>query len=252
MTDKKVKNYNTEVASLEDSARAEIVFLEDRNQPMINNKMKNINLEDIEMPRVKLVQHMSDEVSSQTELVKNISPGDIINSITKEKLEKDFIPVFMFKEYVKFNPRNKTSPDYDPSYMPGALIWRTTNPLDPRVEQTKFGPNGDKPSAFASISFLCMFDKSIMPLILSFNKSSYKEGKKLLTMALFLGNNMWDNKYTISAVLEKNDLGSFYKLKATISGNKVNDNERKTCLNINNDFSGKIHELFVDEISSIE
>ncbi len=110
-----------------------------------------VDQEDLIIPRAKLIQALSPELA---EGVEGIKIGSIINSLTKEILAQDFIPIFTFKNFIRFNPRSKDDPNFDSDYEPGAVIWKSVDPMDPRVkEQTKFGPNGEKPVAITFINF---------------------------------------------------------------------------------------------------
>ncbi|WP_348260365.1 hypothetical protein, partial [Salmonella enterica] len=62
-----------------------------------------ITQEDLIIPRAKLIQALSPEITEGL----GVRPGDIINSLTKEVLPDEFIPVFMFKNFIRFNPRSK-------------------------------------------------------------------------------------------------------------------------------------------------
>src|SRR3989338_5856015 len=102
-----------------------------------------LDKEDLIIPRAKLIQALSPEM---TEGLEGVKVGAIINSLTKEVLPQEFIPIFMFKNYIRFNPRSKDDPNFDSEFDPGAVVWESTDPLDPKVKvEAKFGPNGEKP-----------------------------------------------------------------------------------------------------------
>src|SRR3972149_1970003 len=86
-----------------------------------------ITQEDLIIPRAKLIQALSPEISEGL----GVKPGDIINSLTKEVLPDEFIPVFMFKNFIRFNPRSKADPSFDPAYEPGAGVWKAKEPHGP-------------------------------------------------------------------------------------------------------------------------
>src|SRR3990167_1466987 len=67
--------------------------------------------EDLIIPRTKLLQALSPEVVDG-----DMKAGFIINSLTKEILPAEFIPVFVFKEYLRFNPTYATKPGYDSAF----------------------------------------------------------------------------------------------------------------------------------------
>ena len=140
--------------------------------------------DDLLIPRAQLLQALSPEVVEQK--FDGARPGLIINSLTYDLVPSRVIPIFCFKTYVRFNPRSRSEAGFDPTIEPGAMIWRSTDPDDPKVqEQTGFGPNGELPLATSFLNFFSYFPGIPMPLILSFAKTSYKTGKQLLSLARF-------------------------------------------------------------------
>jgi len=80
---------------------------------------EGIEQEDLIIPRAKLIQALSPELSEDLE---GIKIGSIINSLTKEALPQKFIPVFVFKNFIRFNPRSKDDPNFSSNFEPGAVI----------------------------------------------------------------------------------------------------------------------------------
>ena len=207
-----------------------------------------VDREDIIIPRVKLLQALSPEVQA------GIKPqGVFINSITQEEVEPVFIPLFKFKNWIKFNPRDKRDPNFNPDFEPGAIIWRTDDPNDPRIAEAKFGPNGELPTATTFLNFFCLFSTPSMdfkPTILSFSKTSYKAGKKLLTLSLMAGGDMFSRKYELSSNKTKNDIGEFYVMEVSPAG-KVSDEEYAAAEMAYNMYRGKKIEVH-DDLSDID
>lgn len=169
--------------------------------------------EDLLIPRVKLLQPLSPEVDEL-----NMKAGQLINSLTKEVLPHEFIPVFVFKEYLRFNPRDEKSEGFDDKFAPGALMWKTSDPHAPEVEQTKFGPNGERPLGQQVLNFFSFFPGCDMPIIVSFAKTSYKAGKQLYSLTKFCQGDMFSRKYTLTAKKETNDAGTFWVLQVAPAG----------------------------------
>lgn len=183
---------------------------------------QNVEREDLLFPRTKLLQPTS---ADDFEANPGLKPGGIINSITKELLPERFIPVFFFKEWLRFNPRRKDDPNFVEGAEPGALLWKTTDPNDPRVEeQTKFGPNGEVPAGQGVLNFFAYFPGHDMPVILSFAKTSYKAGKQLLSLAKFTPGDLFGRAYTLSSKKEQNEQGTYYVLQVFPAG-KASDAE---------------------------
>ena len=203
-----------------------------------------VDQEDLIIPRAKLIQALSPEL---TEELEGIKVGVIINSLTKEILPQEFIPIFTFKNYIRFNPRSKDDPNFDSDYEPGAVIWKCVDPLDPRVkEQTKFGPNGEKPVAVTFINFFSYFPGVAMPVIVSFSKTSYKAGKNLLSLAKFCGGDMFCRKYKLVSQMETNDVATYAVLKVKPVG-AVSPEEFQLCERLWNEFSAKVEAIQVHE-----
>ncbi len=202
-----------------------------------------ITQEDLIIPRAKLIQALSPEITEGL----GVKPGAIINSLTKEVLPDEFIPIFMFKNYIRFNPRSKADPNFDPAYEPGAVVWKSNDPDDPKVvAETRFGPNGEKPIATTFLNFFSCFPGVPMPVIVSFSKTSYKAGRQLLSLAKFCGGDMFSRKYRLASVMETNDIATYAVFKVAPIG-AVSPEEYKLCERLWNDFSEKAKDIHVHD-----
>lgn len=173
-----------------------------------------IEKSDLLIPRCKLMQPLSPEV-----LERGMKPGSLVNSLLVEVLPPRVVPIFCFKSYLRFNPRSQSDASFDSAYEPGALIWRSTDPDDPRVQaETKFGEDGEKPLAMTCLNFFSLFLSVPMPIIVSFSKTSYRAGKQLLSLARFCGGDMWSRAYQLGSALQTNEKGSYYTLTVTTLG----------------------------------
>lgn len=166
---------------------------------------------DLILPRAQLIQKTADVLN---EGIEGIKPGVVINSLTHDILPLQFIPIFKYTEYIKFNPRNTDDPSFNKNIAPGALIWKFTDPHDPRVAECEFGENGEKPSAQKVINFLTYFIGHPMPVVLSFAKTSYKAGKKLISLAQMLANqknpDMFCQKYNLQIKLAESNGNKYF------------------------------------------
>jgi hypothetical protein len=162
--------------------------------------------EDLILPRAILLQALSPQLQD----VDGLKAGMVINNITNEALPEKFIPILKYTEFLKFNPRDSKDESYDPAYEPGALIWRTNDPSDPRTVECKFGEDGSKPTALKVMNFLCYFPGVLMPIVLGFSKTSYKAGKKLISLAKFTGGDLFGKVYALKVKqAEKNGIKYF-------------------------------------------
>lgn len=172
--------------------------------------------EDLLMPRAKLLQALSPEVVESGD---KFQAGQIINSLTREILPDVFIPIFKFTFWMRFNPRNAKDPRFDGNYGPGDMMWRSSDPFDPRVDKEgKFGPGGERPLATKFLNFFSFFPGVKMPVIVSFSNTSFKAGKRLLSLAQFSDADMFSRKYSLKCKSEKNDIGTFFVFTVDPSG----------------------------------
>lgn len=167
-----------------------------------------ITQEDLILPRVKLVQGLAIEAESFPEA----KAGQIINNLTGEVLPAEFVPVFVSIEWMKFNTRNTKDEGYDLNHEPGALIWKTSDKNAPEVA------NDPESWRYKSLVFLTHFPGVPMPLVLTFSKTSFTAGKKLLSLAQFSGGNMFSRKYKLNSKKEEKDGNIYHVLQVVPSG----------------------------------
>ena len=175
----------------------------------------NITQEDLLLPRLELTQALSPIVVSG-----DARPGTLLNSTSKNELgeEVTIIPVILRKNFIRWIPRSEG----------GGMLWRTDNPDDPRViEETQFGPNGERPLATTYLNYLCLIEGESVPIIVSFSSTSYTAGRRLLTMAQMHGGDLFSRTYVIKAKARTNNKGSFFVLDVEEGGlTKKADYER--------------------------
>jgi hypothetical protein len=186
-----------------------------KNEIVTRGLEEDIDNSDLIIPRAKLMQAMSPEVQEG-----KAKPGKIINSITMEELPEEFIPVFKFTNWMRFNPRKKDDVNFNPDYAPGDILWRSNDPHDPRViQEGQWGPNNEAPVATKFLNFFSYFPGVPMPVVISFSKTSFKAGKQLLTLCKFLGGDIFSKKYYLGTVKITNDMGSFFIYSIAPRGN---------------------------------
>jgi len=170
--------------------------------------------EDLILPRATLLQALSPQLND----VEGIKAGMVINNITNEALPERFIPIIKYTEYLKFNPRDTKSQEYDPAYEPGALIWRTNDPSDPRTAECRFAEDGSKPTAIKVMNFLSYFPGVSMPIVLGFSKTSYKAGKKLISLAKYTGGDLFGKVYSLKVKQADKDGIKYFVLDVNLVG----------------------------------
>lgn len=155
--------------------------------------------DDLIIPRVKMVQAMSPERKEKV-----ADEGDIINSLTKDKLNgKVFIPVFKFNNNILWNPREAGG-----GMKCVARDGKMGTELDTQVtklcracgkcefDNTKKGKEA-APTCTKYINFFGFFEGEQAPIILSFARTNFAEGKKLYSLAKVTMQNMFNNGYKL-------------------------------------------------------
>lgn len=174
---------------------------------------------DMIVPRIKVVQTLSPERKE-----KLADEGDIINSLTKEKLNgKIFIPVFKYNNNIDWKDRSdgggiqciardgKVGEKSDGTKLMCASCKRC------EFDNTKQGREA-VPKCTKYINFFGFFAGERMPIILSFAKTNYNEGKKLYSLAKVTMQNMWNYGYTLTEKLMAKGNNEWYIINTAPAG----------------------------------
>ena len=158
---------------------------------------------DMIIPRVKVIQTLSPERKD-----KLAAEGDIINSLTKEKLNgKVFIPVFKFNNHIWWRDRSEgggikcIARDAKFGTMSDGTNLICASCKRCEFDNTKQGKEA-LPTCTKYINFFGFFEGERMPIILSFAKTSYNEGKKMYSLAKVTMQNMWNYGYALNEKLQ--------------------------------------------------
>lgn len=154
---------------------------------------------DVIIPRVKVVQTLSPECRAR-----EADEGDIINSLTKEKLNgKVFIPVFKFNNNVWWRERSEgggikcIARDARVGQLSDGTTIMCAQCRRCEFDNSKQGKEA-LPTCTKYINFFGFFEGERMPIILSFSKTCYNEGKKLYSLAKVTMQNMWNYGYKMT------------------------------------------------------
>lgn len=154
---------------------------------------------DVIIPRVKVVQTLSPECRAR-----EADEGDIINSLTKEKLNgKVFIPVFKFNNNVWWRERSEgggikcIARDARVGQLSDGTTIMCAQCRRCEFDNSKQGKEA-LPTCTKYINFFGFFEGERMPIILSFSKTCYNEGKKLYSLAKVTMQNMWNFGYKMT------------------------------------------------------
>lgn len=168
-------------------------------------------------PRAVLMQFTSKKVKDRT-----CNAGDIVHSVTDEKLNDKCIPLIHFITYLRFNAENSKSKGWDENFKPNELMYSTRNPLEVPEGDRDWGFNpstGKKdipPLCSKTHNFLCYVRGQKFPVIYSFNKSSSNEGLRFRD--LYKSFDVCSVIFSLSSELSKD--GKCYKYKITRLDNK--------------------------------
>lgn len=175
--------------------------------------------DDFIIPRVKVIQALSPE---RKEKIAN--EGDIINSLTKERLNgKVFVPVFKFNNNILWRERSEgggiacIARDGRVGSMSDGTTLMCAQCRKCEFDNSKQGRDAI-PTCTKYINFFGFFAGERMPIILSFSKTSYNEGKKLYSLAKVTMSNMWNYGYTLSEKLMSKSSNEWYVPVMTAAG----------------------------------
>ena len=203
---------------------------------------ENIDMEQVSMPRAKIMQGLSPELQDEDYEFKQ---GDIIHGLLMEKLPEKFVPITIWDSRTMFVPRNQNDKkaffetvnleDTDMMFVCRSLDGKNLdakfNPFDNHTckdcKYKDFGWDGDtetKPLCTHTINILAMFEEMDMPVVLQFSNTNFKHGKKFRDLAYFSGGDLFAKKYKIKSKKEQNDSGTFFTTPVKPAG-RVDDAE---------------------------
>jgi hypothetical protein len=191
---------------------------------------ENISKDDLTLPRVKLLQPLSPEVSLNEE-----KPGTMINSITGKNYGKEleFIVINHFKSRIYWKDREEgggiacAAPDaVHPRTLTGKIVVDDAELDVPescaacllKDWNNDVDAENRAPRCTAYYNFPILIAGEASPVVLSMERTKIKAARKLLSLAAYSGGNydIFARKYQLSVIIEKkNDVTWFsYDVKA--------------------------------------
>lgn len=174
---------------------------------------------DMIIPRVKVCQTLSPEVRERT-----AEEGDIINSLTGEKLNgKVFIPVFKFNNHILWRERSegggiiciardgKHGVESDGTQLICSICRKC------EFDNTQQG-KAALPTCTKYINFFGFFAGERLPIIMSFSKTNFNEGKKLFSLAKVTMQNMWNYGYAVNEKKQAKAGNEWFIINTTPAG----------------------------------
>jgi hypothetical protein len=205
---------------------------------------------DMIIPRVKIVQALSPERKEKV-----ADEGDIINSLTKEKLNgKVFVPVWKYGSNIEWKDRSEGG---------GMACWskdgKKGNTSDGSCKLCKACKRNEFdnskqgkeaiPKCTKYINFFGFFVGERMPIILSFAKTNYNEGKKMFSLAKVTMQNMWNHGYKLDEKKIAKGGNEWYIINPTAAG-KVDEEDKAFGLMLYQNYHGKDFNVAEEDNSS--
>jgi hypothetical protein len=174
---------------------------------------------DMIIPRIKVVNALSPERKD-----KLADEGDIINSLTVEKLNgKVFIPVFKFNSNIEWKDRADGggirchAKDGKRGFESDGTSKMCVQCRRNEFDNSKTGREAI-PKCTKYINFFGFIQGERMPIILSFSKTNYNEGRKLYSLARVSMQNMWNHGYTLDSKLMAKGGNEWYNIVIAAAG----------------------------------
>ena len=216
------------------------------NQQEVPMGFEDEDSNDMIIPRVKVIQTLSPERKDQIAV-----EGDIINSLTKEKLNgKKFIPVFKFNNNIDWKDRSEgggikcIARDAKLGTMSDGTNLVCASCKRCEFDNTKQGKEA-LPKCTKYINFFGFFEGERMPIILSFAKTSYNEGKKLYSLAKVTMQNMWNYGYTLNEKLQAKAGNEWFICVPTAAG-PTSEEDRLFGLSLYKGYRNSINNMNYD------
>jgi len=201
---------------------------------------------DMIIPRIKVVQTLSPERKD-----KKAEEGDIINSLTLEKCNgKVFVPVFRYNNNIDWIDRSEgggmrcVARDGKVGEMQDGTRVMCVQCRKCEFDNSKQGKEAF-PTCTKYINFFGFFEGERTPIILSFAKTNYGEGKKLYSLAKVTMQNMWNYGYRLDEKLMAKNGNEWYNIVANPAG-ATSEEDREFAMGLYTSFRNTIASAAVD------
>lgn len=219
------------------------------NEPILG--FEDVETDDLIVPRVKVIQALSPERKAKT-----ADEGDIINSLTGEKLNgKIFVPVFMFKSNIKW-PVNREDPIECMARLGKVGVSKDGVSLacatcrQNEFDNTKEGKDAI-PLCSKYINFFGFFKGEKAPIILSFSKTNYNEGKTMISLAKSVMQNMWNYGYRLEAKEKSKNSNSWFVIIPSMDL-ASSDEDKAFGMTLYNGFKDSMFKFDMNESTEVE
>ena len=204
------------------------------------------SIDDLIIPRIKIMQALSPEVAEGKAKI-----GDIINSLTIERLnDKVFIPVSKFNNNVWWRDRSEgggiicRSADGKMGLREDGKTYVCAQCRKNEFNNSKTGKEA-LPICTKYINFLGFFEDEYTPIILSFSKTNMAEGKKMYSMAKVARQNIWNFGYKLGTKEKAKNNNRWWIIDPVAAG-ATSDEVRKIGMELFTQFAGTMSTLNYD------
>lgn len=219
--------------------------------------------EDIIIPRIKVINALSPErVDGEA------TEGDILNSLTKEKMNNvPFIPIKQYYSNIRWNPDRNADVRMLCRSFDGRIGEDENGTLaceqckKNQFDNTKTGKDA-QPLCTAYLNFLGFFEGNPMPVVLSFARTNYNEGKKLLSISRSMRTAIWNYSYLIESKKISKDKNTWYIMVPKMAGKTTEENAKlafelytavsSSAIRVDYEDTGAYNETSVDEQTAAE
>jgi len=176
--------------------------------------------EDTLLARVKVVNALSPERKDKT-----ADEGDIILSLTGEHIGPDdrFIPIKQYYSNIEWNPDRSSenrilcrSFDGKIGVCSDGTTLSCASCKKNQFDNSKVGKEA-QPTCTAYMNFLGFFSDNPAPLVLSFSRTNYNEGKKMLSIAKSLMKSLFSYTYKLESKLVSKNNNEWYIIVPKLS-----------------------------------
>jgi len=210
-------------------------------------EFENLDREDFKIPRVKLLQNTSAEVSDGIG-----TAGDFLNQLSLASYGNSlvFTPITLWKSRVFFEESKVVCRSANGKESVDGYICELECPHN----VSKWGPDRTPPRCALAYNYLILPENENMPAIIQLAKTSFSAGRSLNTMLVAERCPIWNYEYELRAIKKSNKFGTYFIMAAKkhiINGNpiKTTEDKRKTAIYFRNLWT-KQKPDFEDEIVS--
>ena len=206
---------------------------------------ENLDRSDLLLPRLKLLQPLSPEINDLGQKAGTIFLP-LGNKSYGTKIE--VTPVLHFRSRIKWIPRDDgggidcSSPD---AKIPrDQTKYSATCASCPEALWNEDAKNAKEKQPHCSLSdnFLCLVGAETSPVLITFDRSKLKISRKWYSIGALKGaSDLWDWKYELSVIPEKNDKGdSYFNYSIKDLGKASSPEMKKICTNLWESLVGKV------------